>query len=86
MGPGSAWEDLRAKLPAAVLHAGGMETKSSRTNPEGLNPEAGRDPTWSQVATWSAAPRPAQAPPPPRPSACRPRPLPPEAGVAALFA
>lgn len=33
LGPGSAWEDLRAKLPAAVLHAGGMETKSSRTNP-----------------------------------------------------
>lgn len=46
---------------------------------KGLNPEAGWGRTWSQVTTWSVAPRPAQAPPPPRPSACRLRPFPPGA-------
>lgn len=56
-----------------------METTSTQPAHKGLNPEAGWSRTRSQVTTWSAAPRPAQAPPPPRPSACRLRPLPPGA-------
>lgn len=41
---------------------------------KGLNPEAGRGWTRSQVATWSVAPRPAQAPPRPAPRTMAPPP------------
>lgn len=72
-------EGAAGKAVFSVLHAGGMETTTTQTAHKGLNPEAGWSWTGSQVATWSVAPRPAQAPPPPRPSACRLRPLPPVA-------